>query len=201
MTNRDKFGSDQLILTFTLLHGEFGSGSELDVCTVAILYEDDPTRDLAIRVCERLVKSFYRDLEFDFTWWKFKYLVEPEIAYQAADAAAKADLILVSVRQTQSFPLEVMAWFERWLAARKSSEGALVSVHELPEPKRQPARQDEYLRLVAKRAHLDYLSLSNSNLAQQSSDGGQPKIAVLPAAISEGMGKDHHYSTGWGIND
>jgi hypothetical protein len=162
---------------------------------VLVIYEDAPTRDRAVRLCDALVSKFSPDLEFEFTWWRFKFLSDPDLALQAAQAALEADLILVSVQRTEDLPLEVKAWFERWLSDRQPSEGALVVLH-TPDEAILP---DQYLRLVALRANLDYLPLTDSQL---STDQGRiPETLNLPA-ILEGRSNNHENNhTGWGIND
>src|SRR5215469_18601593 len=75
-----------------------------EVCQVAMVYEDPATRDYAIQLCDSLSRKFQDDLEFEFTWWGFKYLSDPEIAQQASRAAAEADLIVVCVHRSGFFP-------------------------------------------------------------------------------------------------
>src|SRR5437867_2197069 len=78
-----------------------------DACIVAVLYEDVSARDRAIQVCDGLAQEFMKDLQFEITWWKFKYLSDPSIAQDAAQAASKADLILVSAHNVEAMPAEV----------------------------------------------------------------------------------------------
>ena len=73
-----------------------------------------------------------------------------------------ADLIIVAIQRAQDLPLEVKAWFERWLPARESTEGALVLLQTSEEPPSPQNLQSSYLYLLAQRANLDYLSLSNA---------------------------------------
>jgi hypothetical protein len=169
------------------------------VCTVAVLYEDEATRDLAIQLCHGLADQFEKELDFEFTWWKFKYLSDAEIAAQAAQAAGKADLILVSVHHTENFPLEVMAWFERWLSTRTPSEGALVLLQTPADRRSQSDQQDSYLRFMAQRAHLDYLPLFEPDSLPASSDRLREDMIVSEPARSDQTAGQH--SSGWGIND
>lgn len=143
---------------------------EQRACAVAVIYEDSAARNEAIQLCARLMRAFEQELEFDFTWWRFKFLLDPEIAQLAAAAAAGADLILVAVHRAESFPLEVESWFERWPAQRKLSEGALVLIHSAGGNESQTGLSDAYLRLVAQRARLDYLPPSGTGWSHQLRD-------------------------------
>src|SRR5258706_8991321 len=88
-------------------------------CRVVVIYEDLPSRDLAIQICDNLQHVFIRDMEFDFTWWRLKYLGDSEIARQAAQAAIDADLILLALRSVEDSSTQVIAWFEQWSWLRK----------------------------------------------------------------------------------
>ncbi len=66
-----------------------------EVVSALVAYEDSTTRDRALQVCDRLVQKFWRDVEFDFTWWRFDFLRDGEIAIAAANAATQSDLILL----------------------------------------------------------------------------------------------------------
>ena len=168
---------------------------------MVVLYEDVATRDAAVELCDTLTAKFGADLEFEFTWWGFRYLADDEIAKQAAGAALAADLILVSVRQAEDLPLEVKAWFERWLSDRQPAEGALVVLESSPAEVRGYAMRDPYLQLVALRARMDYLPLREGQLTQ-GTNGFSPDGFSLPR-IPETNGnprQEDHY-TGWGINE
>jgi hypothetical protein len=172
----------------------------LEVCTALVIYEDVATRDAAVRLCDALAQKFRSDLEFDITWWRFKYLSEPEIGRQAAQAATEADFIVVSVHSTEDLPLEVKAWFERWLSNRRVSEGALVVLQTPVEAASAVVDSDPYLRLVALRANLDYLPLSDTQYS------GQPGRIAVSLSSPETLDPNRpaireNGRAGWGIND
>jgi len=168
---------------------------------VVVVYEDGPTRDLAIHVCDSLIQNLEADLEFEFTWCRFKHLRYPEIARQTGHAAARADLILVSVARAADLNVEVKAWFEGWLSLRKPVGGALAVIQASASSLEQPAPEESYLRLVAGRANLDYLPLSGFGLAPQHNDRpGEIEVVPAPAVLEEFANRQPH-STGWGINE
>jgi hypothetical protein len=165
-----------------------------------VLYEDAATRDAAVELCDKQVKKFGAELDFEFTWWGFKYLNDEEIGRQAASAAMAADLILVSVVRAEDLPLEVKAWFERWLSERQPSEGALVVLQTGADGRALEALRDPYLRLVALRAKLDYLPLTEGQLAPNGNDLSEN--LDLPRIIEfDGNTRQEDHYTGWGIND
>jgi len=166
-----------------------------------VIYEDVSTRDAAVRLCDALAEKFRRELDFDITWWRFKYLSDAEIGWQAAQAAMEADFIVVSVHRTEDLPLEVKAWFERWLSNRHISEGALVVLQTPVEAASVAGDSDPYLRLVALRANLDYLPLSDDQLAGEGGSRIPGSLSVPGTLDSErGAGRENGHA-GWGIND
>jgi hypothetical protein len=186
-------------LASVILRRDSEPGPETGVCAIVVLYEDSSSRDAAISLCQTLEKVFQEDLDFEITWCRFKYFNDPAVASEAAEIAAQADLIIVSIQRAQDLPLEVKAWFERWLPARESTEGALVLLQTSEEPPSPQNLQSSYLYLLAQRANLDYLSLSNAG----------PSISTnrIPESLtlSQPLGTDstrnsQHYSRS-GINE
>jgi hypothetical protein len=168
------------------------------VCAIVVLYEDNSSRDAAIRLCQTLEKIFHEDLDFEITWCRFKYFSDPAVASEAAQIAAQADLIIVSIQRVQDLPLEVKAWFERWLPNRESSEGALVLLQTSEEPS-STISQTSYLYLLAQRANLDYLSLSNSG-PSTSTDRIPENLALSQPLGLDSTRNSQHYSRS-GINE
>jgi hypothetical protein len=142
-------------------------------CAVVSIYEGLGDRDLLLRLCDSLAWKFKGDLEFQFDWWRFKYLADPEIAMEAAQRAAQADLILLAA-QSPELPVDVQRWFEGWLPNRQTGDGALVLVQPSPNEAAPSLPLRSYLRSTAKRAHLDYFSLSQPDLFNQPADEDQP---------------------------
>ena len=126
---------------------------------MAVFYENDAARELALQLCTSLTRKFARDLEFAFSWWRFKYLDEPSIAREALQAANGADMILVAVEGMGDVPAPVKAWFESCLAERKEAGGALVTIRR-PADDRKSSWRSNSLQAVAERARLDYLPLA-----------------------------------------
>lgn len=127
---------------------------------MAVFYENDAARELALQLCSSLTRKFARDLEFAFTWWRFKYLDEPAVAREALQAANGADMLLVAVEGMEDLPAPVKAWFESCLAERKVAGGALVTIRSPADDQKPSAWRSNYFQSVAERAQLDYLPLA-----------------------------------------
>lgn len=123
-----------------------------------VVYQDRTTRDRAIRLCDHLIETFWSDLALEFSWWKFDYLREPGISRLAAEAAARADLILFSAHASKELPPHVESWIESWLKRRENRTAALVALIGLAaDPLKGMTPVHIYLREVAQRAQMDYL--------------------------------------------
>ncbi len=169
-------------------------------CTVAVVYEDGAARDLTIQICEDLAQKFSDDLQFEFSWWRFKYLSDEEIARRAAETTEVADLILVSVNTPEGFSPAVKAWFEEW-AARRTADGAIALVRTASRRLIDDGSVEAYVRRIAERAKLDFLAVSAGGSSADSSDRlSEAFLASGQPAFQEGN-KPHFHSSGWGINE
>jgi hypothetical protein len=172
-----------------------------EVCGVMVLYEDLPARALAIQLHDRLIPRFKGEIEFGFNWWRFDYLADPEIAREAASCALRADLILVALHQLADVSLTVKSWFETWLWKRPAGEGALAVVRVSPVAGEPILHDDAFLRLAAKRAHLDYLTLTGPPSAPQVSDRLRGVVVIPAATILEESPNPQYQSSHWGLNE
>ena len=131
----------------------------VETCAVVVVYEDTLTRDRAMSVCDELVQQFWAEVEFEFSWWRETYLADSNIASEAACVATNADLIIFSTHAEGELSATTAAWIETWLDKRGTREGALIGLIGTPEdPSAGTALKHDYLRRVAQRGGLDYLS-------------------------------------------
>jgi len=174
------------------------------VCSVVVTYEDTTTRDRAISICDHLVHKLWEDCEFEFSWWRFDYLRDPEIAVAAVAAANGADLIIFSAHAVQELPRAVKAWIETWLVKRENRESALVAlIGTAPELMQGVSPTHIYLRDVAHRAKMDFLTHVPDSLTERL-DGGVETIrqraesvtSVLDKILQQASPPSH-----WGINE
>ena len=62
-----------------------------------VAYDDVATRNRALQLYDRLTKKLADDYDFKCTWWKFDHLRDTALREQAADAAAEANMIILSI--------------------------------------------------------------------------------------------------------
>jgi hypothetical protein len=186
-------------LASVFLHRDSELGFDNGPCAVFVLYENHAARERAIHLCGSLISGFEHDLEFEFTWWGFKYLSDPQVASEAALAATSADLILVSVES--HLPLEVKAWFEDWPSKRQSSAGALVLLPAAAELENRTSAQASFLYSLAQRANLDYLPLFSTGSAAGATDKLREDRMFPDFPGLNHVPIHQQHSSGWGINE
>jgi len=138
------------------------NGSVLETKTdwsVVVVYEDAATRERAATFCDQLVSRYWAECEFDVSWWAVTLLDQAVAAKDAAQRAARADLIVFSTTPEGDFPLPVKAWVGNWLNQRGEREGMLVC---LMEPGADAGNREgpkhHYLRKAAHHGAMDYLT-------------------------------------------
>jgi hypothetical protein len=178
-----------------MLRKDSEPGPDTGVCAIVILYEDNSSRDAAISLCNSLRQIFNSELDFEVTWCRFKYFNDSAVASEAADLAARADVVLVSVPSAQDLPLEVKAWFERWVPGREKSEGALVLLQSSEPAPAFAISQSSYLYLLAQRANLEFISLSNAS-PSASADRISANPMLVPPRMNSSRNSHHHSRSG-----
>jgi len=100
---------------------------EVNPCRFVVLSEDATTRESAMRVYNGLLLKFEVELAFGLNFWKLKDLANPFLAHQAAEALARADVLLLSVRG-HNLPLEMVQWLEVSSFLRRKNIGVLALI-------------------------------------------------------------------------
>jgi len=127
--------------------------------SVVVVCEDAAAHELALGICDQLVKDHWSAVEFDFKWWQFAGLVDPQNALAAARAAADADMILFATHPEGDLPDIVKSWIEVLLDKRGVREGSLIGLTgKASEAKGGVTGKHIYLREIAHRAKMDFLS-------------------------------------------
>jgi hypothetical protein len=161
-------------------------------CQFLVLYEDDVARDVAMKVCGRVLARFETELAFAFSFWKFKDLDNPVSAHWAAEAVARADVMLFSMPGHDLSP-ETMNWLEMCVQARTKAEGALAVM--ITEPHDMDLVVEALLsrlQFAAHRLRMDFLPLLPPDAGARF---GQPVNPRLDKA-REDPGSSH-----WGLNE
>ncbi len=126
--------------------------------SVIVVYEDVVTREMATAFCDHLVQRFWAKFGFEVNWWPFSLLKDPRSASEASEKAQSADLILVATHREGELPTWIEGWIESWLTSRGDREGALVGLMDPVAGFEMESRKEYYLRQVAHRAGMDYLT-------------------------------------------
>ena len=102
------------------------TGNPPNRCLVTVLYEDTRARDRAISLSHRLVRDFWHEIDFGFSWWRFRYLDDATISGAALGAAVDADIIVFSYDASHELPVGVVDWLDRWTNTRSPAAGIIV---------------------------------------------------------------------------
>ncbi len=126
-------------------------------CSVVVLYEDEPTRQQAVRCFDDLVEKVRSNDGFDTGWASFEDLRDPGTASELVDKAREADFVVFSLRSDGEFSFHALEWMERWLKSKEESrEGALVGLFL---NRGDTCQQKEiFLRNLACKTGLDFLT-------------------------------------------
>jgi hypothetical protein len=180
-----------------------GQGSEEKLAGV-VIYENKATRDRAIQLCDSLVRNFWSDLSLEFTWWKFDYLHDPEISRLAAEAAARADMILFSAHARRELPPPVKSWIESWLRRREKRSAVLIALVGLATDQFKGLSPIHiYLREIAERGEMDYLPHVLQTVTERAdiSTEAITNRAEKVTSVLDGILQYHPVPSRWGINE
>ena len=124
---------------------------------VTVIYQDEPTRQWALEVCDR-VGALAGTHALNIRWWKLEDLNQPAVLAGAVSTALRADVLMVAIRAAEAFPLPLNVWVNSWLPHRSPGKAALVALISFPErPALALDRGRQYLRAVARQGRLDFL--------------------------------------------
>jgi hypothetical protein len=166
-----------------------------DPCQILVLYEDAVAHDVAMEVCGRVLARFEAELAFAFSFWKFKDLDNPVLAHWAAEAVARADVILFSLPGHELSP-EIMNWLDMCVQARTKAEGALaVMITEHHEMDLVVEALLSRLQFAAQRLRMDFLPLLPEFAGARFGTSANPSSAWMDEAREE-AGSSH-----WGLNE
>ena len=136
-----------------------------------IVYENPALREPAIQFWQAVEKENPSVQHAPPDWCPFDLLGRPDEARRAAEQAARADLIVFSVSAEGDLPDELKLWIETWLGKRGEREGAIVGLVAQPSnPFALACFKEVYLRHIACRAGMDYLSRASPTAAKAMPD-------------------------------
>jgi len=177
---------------------ESNAPASANACRIMVIYEGAAAHDKALEMCHRLSTQFGEELEFAFEAWKVAELLDAASARRAAEAAARADILLFSVGGTDLAP-EVRIWLESLTAPNIGSDRALAVL--FADPVHLPDSSEllvARLREVANRLRMDFLP-PMPDTALRSLDALQERVCTVTSVLKDILERprfDH-----WGLNE
>jgi hypothetical protein len=128
---------------------------------VVVAVSEDSSTDARIQeFCRSLAQQLGMPVEVRQQVWLLSELRVPQLRAIAADEAAQADLIIVSVHHAERLPSEVESWIELWLSQKRIRSAALLALFD-PVYQGVSSSMQAYLRGVAQKARVEFLVQSD----------------------------------------
>jgi hypothetical protein len=125
--------------------------------TVVTVYQDSLMRHWTAELWDR-VGQLVGQGGIRHRSWKIGNLTNAQVFAGAVQAAAEAEVLVVSVRDAGELPVDLYVWIDAWMPRRTASAGALVALIGVsPEPDAESGHAHAYLEAVARRVGLDFL--------------------------------------------
>jgi hypothetical protein len=100
------------------------------VIRIFTVYEHDLNRNRARLMQEELTLRLGRSCHFSVSWWRLKSFWHPKMLQVAADAIAKADIILFALLSGGELPQALTKWIEERLLPNASHRVSLLALLE-----------------------------------------------------------------------
>jgi hypothetical protein len=98
--------------------------------------------------------------------WNFQVLAFPEIGNAAAKAAARADIVILSMHRKAQLSVQTRDWIERWSGLIGDDRSALVALLDQPGMSRGTVASTlDYLRKIADRKGISFYTHTTFGLS------------------------------------
>jgi hypothetical protein len=124
---------------------------------VSGVHEDFATGARAEEFCQTLAKSLSRTPAISKEMWLLTELGASQLRAIAAQEAAAADLVIVSIHHAETVPNEVKTWIDLWLKQRGARPAVLLALFD-PLYLGTSSSIQAYLRDVARRGNMEFLA-------------------------------------------
>ena len=133
--------------------------------TISTVHEDAATGARAEEFCQMLAKSLVRTPEISKELWLLPELRTPQLRAIAAQEAAAADLVIISVHHAESLPREVDRWIDLWLKQKGRRPTVLLALFDALYLGTSSPMQT-VLEGVARKGNLEFLACAEEKLEE-----------------------------------
>jgi len=136
------------------------------IFNVVIIYEDSAAGKRAKHFYDSVIRKLLNECDFSLELWNFQALAFPDIGNSAAEAAARADIVIFSMHRKARLSVQTRDWIERWSGLISDNRSALVVMLDQPGIRRGTAASTlDYLRKVADRKGISFYTHSTFGLS------------------------------------
>jgi hypothetical protein len=136
--------------------------------SVVIVYEERLTGARAKHFYDSLIAEIEHECDFSVGLWNFQVLASSEIRNSAAQAAARADFVILSLRGKVGLPAEIKSWTETWSRLLHNRSAALIVLTNKPRTKGCTAASTvTYLESVANRKRIAFFPHTPFSMAKK----------------------------------
>ncbi|HEV3209046.1 MAG TPA: hypothetical protein VGY91_02185 [Chthoniobacterales bacterium] len=133
---------------------------------VVIIYQDSAAGKRAKHFYDQVIRELADECDFSLELWNFQVLAIAEIANSAAQTAAKADFVILSMHGKAQLSVQTRDWIERWSGLISDNRSALVAMLDQPGLRRGTATSTlDYLRKVADRKGISFYTHTTFGLS------------------------------------
>ena len=127
------------------------------IFNVVIIYEDSAAGKRAKHLYDRVIRELADECDFSLKLWNFQVLAISKIANSAAQTAAKADFVILSMHGKAQLSVQTRDWIERWSGLISDNRSALVAMLDQTGMRHGTAASTlDYLRKVADRRGISF---------------------------------------------
>jgi hypothetical protein len=113
-----------------------------------------------------VIRKLLDECDFSLELWNFQVLAFPDIGNSAAEAAARADIVIFSMHRKARLSVQSIDWIERWSGLISDNRSALVVMLDQPGIRRGTAASTlDYLRKVADRKGISFYTHTTFGLS------------------------------------
>jgi hypothetical protein len=139
---------------------------ELKLVTVFAAYEDSPTAQRVVEFCRALAQHVCPECTITRHVWLITEFRAPALKQMAAEEAAVADVLVISVHRRETVPRELKDLLDLWLTFKTGRPSVLLALLD-PAALGSPNSVETYLAGIARREHMEFLIESVETQNQQ----------------------------------